>query len=659
MKRITCATLLVYLLLMAALIPRAAAQAQSLYAKCYDVDITVLTNGDMRIIERQEIVFVTGTFRQGYAVIPTDRTEGISDVNVIADGIPYIRGNGERAGTYSIENETNQVVILWGFEPASRSTHVYEIHYTVHGGLRHYPEYAEVWWKAIPPEHAYDIRHATFQIHLPPGSTILADPETGYDYAGMEPAIGTVELSEDRLGVTFTTDRIISPDEEIEIRARFEPGSVPARAPAWQAAFDEQLKWSELRPTVNLALGLVGAVLTIGGPLLVLALWYTFGRDPAVGLVADQVSSPPSSTAPGVVGTLIDEEANLQDIIATLVDLARRGYLLILEQSQGESSIASDFVFSRTEKPADDLRPHERFLIDQFFSQMGARPLSNLRHKFDSALPVLQTSLYAALVREGFVRANPEAVRGRYTLAGWVVILLALAGAIFSVVLVPSLYADRLFLLAPFMGVGISGLALIAAAPHMPHKTRKGALEAAKWRAFKRYLEQLDKYELDQARARFDEYLPYAVAFGLEKTLINKFAAVQAPLPTWYVPLSGRPLQRRLYRHASSLSGAAIPAVGVGGDLPGLQDMSDGLAGSLQSASDGLMSMFNSASKTVVSQSPSITSRSRGWSGTSSRSVFSTHRSSSLRFGGSSMRRSGGGGFRIGGGGGGGRRGFR
>ena len=67
----------------------------------------------------------------------------------------------------------------------------------------------------------------------------------------------------------------------------------------------------------------------------------------------------------------------------------------------------------------------------------------------------------------------------------------------------------------------------------MPRKTRAGAEAAAKWRAFRRYLDDIEKYEgVEEAKAIFERYLPYATAFGLDRTWVAKFASVQAPTPS-------------------------------------------------------------------------------------------------------------------------------
>ena len=56
------------------------AQAKSLYWKRFDVDVTVQPNGDLRVVETQEIAFLGGPFHYGFATIPGDRLDGITDV---------------------------------------------------------------------------------------------------------------------------------------------------------------------------------------------------------------------------------------------------------------------------------------------------------------------------------------------------------------------------------------------------------------------------------------------------------------------------------------------------------------------------------------------------------------------------------------------------
>jgi uncharacterized membrane protein len=195
---------------------------------------------------------------------------------------------------------------------------------------------------------------------------------------------------------------------------------------------------------------------------------------------------------------------------------------------------------------------------------------------------------------------------------------------------VTALLADiTAAVIIPFIALAFVGVVAASASAAMPVKSRLGAEQTAAWQAFKRYLSNLERYtKVEEATDQFDKYLPYAIAFGIERSWINRFARVQTvPMPGWYYPYGwGRP-----YYHGQ---GQGFPTSGGGpglGGVPSVQGMSDNLAGSLQNMSTGLTSMLNSAASTFRSVPQSSGRGGGGW---------------------------GGGGFSGGGGGGGGSRGF-
>src|SRR6185295_1434583 len=116
----------------------------------------------------------------------------------------------------------------------------------------------------------------------------------------------------------------------------------------------------------------------------------------------------------------------------------------------------------------------------------------------------------------------------------------------------------------------------------MPAKTRKGAEEAAKWRAFYEYLQNLEKYsDVEEASKHFDDFLPYAVAFGLDRAWVRRFAQVQnVPIPYWYYPtyMGGR-------YHGGYIAGSPLPRPAMGGGLPGPLAHAGGSGVSLDSMS--------------------------------------------------------------------------
>lgn len=597
------------------------AQARSLYWKRLDVDIVVQPNGDMRITETNDIVFEGGPFRFGYAYIPPGRWEDIRDVSVSDEtGRVYQRGSPGTPYTYSTErDEDGNFVIRWDFPATSDSEHTYRLEYTVVGGLRYYEDNNQVWWKAIPSDHDYPIQASTVTVHLPPGATVLRSKTDPNEHlaAVTSGAPATINLSADGSVVTFMATRAIRPGEEMEVFVPFPPGFVTGSKPAWQAEADRREEWdSSGRAVADLGLGALGALLLILGPGLVFLLWYTRGRDPQVGLAAPYIAQPPSDLRPGLAGTLIDEKADLQDIMATLVDLARRGYLTITEeQTPGFLGIGAtrDFIYTRTDKPAGDLLAYERTLMERLFSRTSQQRLSALRNKFYTAIPTLQSQIYDEVVKAGFFRGNPQTTRSLYTGLGVVMlILVAVAGFTLTGMLAESFSAA---IICPFISLGIAAVALIITGQFMPARTRKGAEEAAKWRAFKNYLQNVTKYtNVREATDQFDKYLPYAIAFGLERSWISAFSRVETvPIPIWYRPwiYGSSPVHRGETMPVGGPAPLAGPAEGLS-----LDRMSESMSASLNSMSEGLTSMLNTAGRVLTSSpQPSSSSGRGGFSG--------------------------------------------
>lgn len=303
----------------------AKAQTQTLHWERFDVNITVFENGDFQIEEVQEIAFTSGSFHFGYRNIPMDRLEDITDVEVWEGNRQYEPGRGGNY-TYQTSVEDGDFEIRWYFPYTSNSSHTFTLRYTVKGGLRYYEDGDQLYWKAVYADRDFPVNSSTVTVYLPAAAE--AGPVAAYGTDASLTGEGTDT-------VVFRAQETIDPGQEFEVRAQFPHGIVQGSRPDWQAGYDRRATWDErYRDIANLALGALGGLFLLGGPLLVLLLWYMRGRDPDVSLPAEYLSEPPSDDPPGVAGTLVDEKADMQDIVATIVDLARRGYVTIEERQE-------------------------------------------------------------------------------------------------------------------------------------------------------------------------------------------------------------------------------------------------------------------------------------------------------------------------------------
>jgi hypothetical protein len=138
----------------------------------------------------------------------------------------------------------------------------------------------------------------------------------------------------------------------------------------------------------------------------------------------------------------------------------------------------------------------------------------------------------------------------------------------------------------------------------MPRKTAAGAEAAAKWRAFRRYLDDIEGYEkVSESKQIFDKYLPYTVAFGIETSWVAKFASVDTSTPGWFehagdifTSSPGRPYMGRSTTVTPRRDGGGVDLPDL--DLPrvpNLQSASNRAGSGLQSASSGFSDLLNVA----------------------------------------------------------------
>jgi uncharacterized membrane protein YgcG len=606
------------MLVVAAMFPRSVdAQSKSLRWLQWDTNVVVNSDGTMSVEENYDIEFIGGDFTFGFRSINISRFESIVNVVVSDDSAVYEESRSESPRTYYVNKDSGEYVIYW-FYPATRdATRHFTINYTVLGAVAVDETIGdEAFWSAVGVNHDYAVESAVVNFRVPPGAVIDTSIEP-YRFGVDAP----YEISSDLTQVTYHAENIPA-NKEFEVGVRFSHGYVPNVRPSWQAAYErervQQARKAKWGPVLNLGAGSLALLFLVGGLIGVYLLWSMVGRDPKVGDIPSYLSSPPSDLPPGLAGTLVDEKADLQDIIATLVDLARRGAIDMVEKEKGFLGIktSSEVEFHRRDDFSGALREYESTFISELFGGRDEIETSDLREKFYSKIPVIQKQLYRDAVKEGLFPASPKVVRGRY-------LGLGIAGLVLSAgigMIVTAALSDLVSMaLCPFMSLGMVSVVLILISGVMPAKTRKGAEEAKKWEAFKKYLEDVEQYvDIETVTEQFDEYLPYAVAFGLEHTWVKKFARVSStPMPPWFIPI-GMPYPYGVGGRTTSPGG--VTGGGMTPDLrgqrarpaPSLDGLSNSMIGGLNSISSGLFSALNSTSSAMRSVPRSSSSGSFG-----------------------------------------------
>jgi len=657
-------------LLFALTLHGAHAQDKAVEVERRDADMTINADGTVNVVETWVVNFQGGPFRYAFRSIPFNRISGLEFQGVSENGTPYARADTEQPNTYRVEFDQDGRAIYWYFEPATNETRTFQLRYTLHDALRIYDDGDQFWWKFIEDERGYPIQAARVTVHLPaefpPDEIVAATYKNGRAADGARVVNGRV--------VEFNGGPFAD-GVEWEIRVQFPRGVVTQAVQPWQKIDDAQVAKQELAAQrlerFSLYAWLAAFIILLGGALGLLVLWYARGRDVAVALPAEFLNAPPrtppgtgSVLTPALAGALIDEEANVRDVLATLIDWAQRGVIRIRALPQGAKTADpnDDYVFEKIGDAPPLEFEYERQLMQALFKGETSRSMRSLRQGFTASLDRTFDSLYAELRKGGYWDISPERVRGQYRRFAWLLLVLVCPAAFLFQILAAQFVDKELFFswaaLAPWVALGVILLALMYLARYLPRKTRQGAEATARWNAFRRYLTSVEKYtDVAAAQDQFEKYLPYAVAFGLDKTWVESFAAVDTPAPTWYIAPAARNSARpsasgarpATTSHSVSSGGATgggAPASMSSGGAASLDDAARGAFTSLNSVSASFFSMLNTTASTFVQSVPSSAP-----SGSSFRSGGGSWHSSSS---GSSFSGGSGGG----GGGGGGSSGF-
>lgn len=584
-----------------------------------DADVTIQTNGNVRVVETWQVQFRGGTtFHKAFRTIDMSRIEKLSDISVGENGESYQPNDTQAAGTFYVTQSDNDVTINWFFSPTQNQTRTFTLGYTLQGVVRQYPAGDQLWWTFIEGDRPYSINAAHVVEHLP--AAFAAD-----QIVMGASMFGSGAKKVDAQTVSYDGGPF-PPGTAWELRTQFPHGVVTAPPPRWQPSADIQVAEEARQQVINFGQLWGGIIVLVGGVLGAIGWNYARNRGKPVALQAEYLEAPPDQLLPGLAGTLVAREPDTRDVVATLVDLARRGLLKM-------DATGADYIFTRTTGVSEaGLRPYEKDLLERFFNGESSVHLSDWSEKFAGQEDIIEAELETELVQQGYFVSS--STNNKYSPFFWVLTALFWVALIGGVVM---FFANLLTWYTAFdiIVILIVTTVLSRLLTNKPKTTDQGTEAAAKWNAFKRYLENIQKYtQVGEAKQLFEKYLPYAIAFGVEKSWLNAFQAVDTPAPAWYTWNQAHDTQ--IESTASHTTSTHMGAHGGGTPAPSLNDMASGAFRGLNGMSESFMSMLNTTAETITSTPPST--------GSSSGSDFSSSSSgSSFSGGGSSGGSSGGG----------------
>lgn len=516
----------------------------------YRVQLAIEADGGLRV--REVVTYDFGDQRRHGILrhIPVrlrydDRHDRVYPVEVLA-----VEASPGTPARYRVERAGGTMTLRIG-DPDRTVTgaHTYTISYRVEAALNGFADHDELYWNAIGAQWGVPVDQAVVTVTAPAAVREVAC------FAGpVGSSLPCRSATADGPTARFAHDGLAA-HQALTVVAAIPPGAVPPPRPRLEERWSVERAFS-LTPATVASAGL----LTVAALAGFAALAWRVGRDrryagshvdvvfggagdaeEPVPLAERPVTpvepAPPDGVRPGQVGTLVDEHAHPLDVVATIVDLAVRGYLRIDEVQRKTWFNKPDWALVRLGKDAGDLLAYERLLLDAVFrgSADGEVRMSELRNAFAERLRQVQDALYDDAVARRWFPARPDRIRARWRVIGLVA---AAAGA--GLVVLAARHTRAGIVPVP---VVLAGLVLVAGAGWMPRRTARGTAVVRRVAGFRRFIEDSEK---DRARFAertnlFSEYLPYAIVFGCTEKWAKAFAGLDGELPEmgWYSGADG------------------------------------------------------------------------------------------------------------------------
>lgn len=518
--------LLVFFLLLVA--GGSQARAEYFTIESFHADIVVHRDSSLTVTETIETIF--SRRRHGiYRNIPFRYTDEFGKKTRAPVRVVSVTDQSRRKRPYRVTRNGDAVRIRIGGKDAFvDGRQFYVITYKVNNALLFLDNHDELYWNVTGNDWDTTIHHASCRV------TVDGEPDDvhprGSCYTGLR---GSRESSCDFLpaagGGQFRTSHSLSPREGITIALGWDKGVV--RPPS----FLEKIVWG-----LNLAENGI-FLLPLATFAFMLGHWYRKGKDPDIGDTVTVLYTPPEEDGhtllPAEIGALSDERLDPNDITASIVNLAVRGYVTIEEQKiPGLIFDRDDYMLKRVKEADDGLSSFEKRLLVKLFPGHADEVLvSDLKYSFYKVLDDLRATVFGRLKSLGYFRALPGSVKTMYRGIG---IGVGFVGVFFGVIAGKFTGDFSWKVVAAFL---LSGLAVVLFAPLMPVKTRKGAQALAKVKGFEEFLLRAEKDRLERMKDQnlFEKYLPYAIALGVSDRWAEAFEGIYQESPGWYASHGG------------------------------------------------------------------------------------------------------------------------
>jgi uncharacterized membrane protein YgcG len=427
---------------------------------------------------------------------------------------------------------TNGNVVLRIGDPARTVTgpQEYTIDYTLQNVITFYKDHDELYWDVNGDQWQQPTSQVRVTLLLPKGASQWSQPVCYAGNYGDQAQQCLIQTTGNRVQSSAS---LLSPKQTLTYVIGFQKGF-----------FTPMSVWDKVADHIWTVMGLAGP------PLLALAIggtwWWKRGRDAkGRGTIVPEYT-PPEGLTPLEAGTVVDFTADNRDLTATIIDLARRGYLRIIETKKDRKILkdALSYSIQLINPDAAALNNFEAGLMSALFvpyERDVTTELGTYNGSLSKAATQIRKDVSRALTKKGYFKTDPTRLAFPL-LSLWLVVW-------FGIVFASGAHVLGLW---PIVGGVIIGAVIFGTfVHHLSARTAKGVAAREQLLGLKMYMETAEKDRLEKlegpnaayaSRTRepartvefFESLLPYAIVLGVETQWAAQFKGIYQSPPDWY-----------------------------------------------------------------------------------------------------------------------------
>lgn len=509
-------------------------QEKSYFYKEIKSVFEIKNDSTVRVKETQTYSFDSGEFHKGWRSIPINGTGGITGISVrdvsMGENLEFSRLRLDKTdsaswGKYTTYSENGNQIIEWyydmgnGLNPTER---IWIIYYTIHGGIEFGEQQNRFYWNAFT-EFNVPVKSASIQVTLPGEYQI--DDTNGFFY---------------RSSVNEATKLLpISENSYLSIEKDFYPGEAYTIDISWKKG--TPTLWAYMIDFIKMNFGTILSLLIfLSGILYCFVHWYRGKQKEKRSVIPEY--EPPKDIPPIFAEIILKELVTPKGFSATIVDLAVRGYLKIIEK---ENRIlfwkTKSYTLKLLKEINEDanLQDFEKAYLKILFEKSHKFSLDDLKknHMYQREFSFKIKNVESELIREldsdtqAFSKGGIQKEKYLYLSVLGSILFFSLFWILGSKLFLSYAISQVWLTFVTLLSVGFIVWAFVRFEAEL---SEKGVEVKQRLLGFKMFLSVTEKDRVKTLTPDlFEKYLPYAMIFGVEKKWAQTFEGMHLPPPEW------------------------------------------------------------------------------------------------------------------------------